>query len=241
MNRNSPREGRDRLRPDGFSLGEMLIASAITAIVAAVILTALVGLSRTFKATEQYATAQAGQARLLGYIGRDLRKLSGTGAILSPAIVTGTFMPLGSGPLTSNTLRLLVPCYYASGIGGAPNPFVYVSGSTLASGSLGYGPSTQITTGTISYYKAFDPHTNSMCYFRAESEGLSSGTSTVVDKAEGMLLELCRSGTATPACYSVRVRFSPAFKAKNAAAVEPGPTPNGAEIIATDWVHLRAK
>jgi Tfp pilus assembly protein PilW len=221
----------------GFTLGEVLAAMALSAIIGLAMFAAVSGLRRSFQATEEYSGAQAGQARLLGAISRDLRKVSGTGAILSPSISAGAFTPLGSALTTSNTLTLVIPCYYSSATGNGTNPLVYVSGTSIENGALGYGPSSAIATGTIQYFKTGPA--NAQSFVRVESEGGTSSTSTIVEHADGMLLEIASTGSAPPA-YILRVRFTPAFRTKNRVASEPAPgVPNGYEITTTDWVALR--
>jgi type II secretory pathway component PulJ len=63
--------GKNRL---GAALTEMLIASAVTAVLAAGLLTGISTLQRSFKASQHHAKSQVEQGRLISYVSRDLRR-----------------------------------------------------------------------------------------------------------------------------------------------------------------------
>jgi prepilin-type N-terminal cleavage/methylation domain-containing protein len=58
----------------GMTLTEVMIAAAVTAILAAGMLTGISTLRRSFQAAQHHAKSQVEQGRLLGYIARDLRR-----------------------------------------------------------------------------------------------------------------------------------------------------------------------
>lgn len=58
----------------GTALAEMLVASAVTSVLAAAMLTGISTLQRSFRAANHHAKSQVEQTRLLNYIARDLRR-----------------------------------------------------------------------------------------------------------------------------------------------------------------------
>jgi type II secretory pathway pseudopilin PulG len=58
----------------GMVLAEMLIAAAVTSVLAAAMLTGIATLQRSFRAAQHHAKSQIEQTRLLSYITRDLRR-----------------------------------------------------------------------------------------------------------------------------------------------------------------------
>jgi hypothetical protein len=232
---------------------EMLVATAAAVVVAGALLGSLIGLRKSFVATERYTIAQTAQARLLEYVSRDLRTVTGTSGIVSPAISTGSYASIGSvvnpgatvtaSSVASGTLTLVVPGYYANGKGAAPNVFIYKSGS-MAYGKLVSGTATA-TTGTIQYFKVPQNYGNPLAgydsywrYVRVETAGATSGTTTIVEKADGMLLDLVQSGTGIPAAYTVRVRFNPSFKFSSKGPPSE-PIASGTYVSASQYVLLR--
>ena len=63
-----------RLSSRGTALAEMLIAAAVTSVLAAAMLTGISTLQRSFRAAQHHAKSQIEQTRLLSYIARDLRR-----------------------------------------------------------------------------------------------------------------------------------------------------------------------
>ena len=60
----------------GSLLTEALVACSVVSIMAAALLAGISSLQRSFRASQHHATSQVQQSRLLGYIGRDLRRAS---------------------------------------------------------------------------------------------------------------------------------------------------------------------
>lgn len=236
----------------GFTLVELIIAMLSAVLIGASILISVVSLQKVFVAAQYHSMAQVSQARLLGYVERDLRCLTGTSKILSPTITTGSFTRIGS---TSGTLTLVIPGFYSTGtstyatssggVGNPTNTLIYPTPMST-SGTMNYGSSGSgaITSGTVQYFKAFQGRYNSQCYLRVESEGGVSNTTTIVEKADGLLLDIMRSGTGTPAAYILRVRFNPMFSySDNGTQNEPQATASTTlttttDVAMTDYVVL---
>lgn len=58
----------------GVAIVETMVASAVTAVIAAGMMTGIVTLQRSFSASHHHAKSQIEQARLMNYISRDLRR-----------------------------------------------------------------------------------------------------------------------------------------------------------------------
>ena len=58
----------------GFSLPEMLIATSITAVVIAAIVTTSISLQRSFHAVDSYFATHIQQVRIMDYLGRDVKR-----------------------------------------------------------------------------------------------------------------------------------------------------------------------
>lgn len=63
-----------RIRQAGVTIPDLLISTAITAIIAAGMMTTITALQKASAASRHYAESQVQQARILDYIARDLRR-----------------------------------------------------------------------------------------------------------------------------------------------------------------------
>jgi prepilin-type N-terminal cleavage/methylation domain-containing protein len=63
-----------QLTSRGMALPEMLIAAAVTSVIAAAMLTGIASLQQSFRASQHHAKSQIEQSRLLSYVCRDLRR-----------------------------------------------------------------------------------------------------------------------------------------------------------------------
>ncbi len=81
----------------GTTLSEVLVATAVTSVLAAVMLTGISTLQRSFGAAQHHAKSQLEQTRLLNYIARDLRRAA--------TVNVDTFAG-------SERLTLTIPDYY---------------------------------------------------------------------------------------------------------------------------------
>ena len=81
----------------GTVLAEVLIATAVTSVLAAAMLTGISTLQRSFRAAQHHAKSQIDQTRLLSYIARDLRRAT--------TVNVDTFAG-------SERLTLTIPDYY---------------------------------------------------------------------------------------------------------------------------------
>jgi Tfp pilus assembly protein PilW len=109
----------------GFTLLEMLMATACSSFMLGAILTAGVALQRSFAAVESYSIAEGDQLRVLDYISMDCRRSL-------------------SASIASNVLTLTVPVFYDSTSSNAPYR------PTLTSGAVSYGSGSI----TITYSKS---------------------------------------------------------------------------------------
>ena len=184
----------------GFTLTEVMVASAAAALIGAVVLTSLSALRKTFFATESYSRDYATQVRLLDYVSRDLLA-SGTNNVRVGSTVLAPRGGYTAVNAASGTLTIPVPAYYASGSTGV------LTTSTLGfdGNNVYYGSGTNTT---VSYYKANDSVYGNNCYIRSETGG---NRLVIADHADGVLLELRLSGTIPASQYQVRVRFNPVF------------------------------
>ena len=107
MRRRAPLrpEGSARRPSGGFSLLEVVVAMAIGSVVFGAALAGVVGLQRSYAATEQYAGNLADQTRLLDCLGMDLRRARDV-----------AFDADGQG------MMLTLPDFYTYGAGDAPLP-----------------------------------------------------------------------------------------------------------------------
>ncbi len=85
-----------------YTLVELMVATAITAVILVAVVSGVVALQKSYAATEQYAAGMADQARLLDYLALDLRRAMA----ISPAAAPWTLDADGQG------LRINVPDYY---------------------------------------------------------------------------------------------------------------------------------
>lgn len=107
-----------------LSIPEMMVAAAVTSVLAAGLFVTAIVVQRNLRACENYATAQADQLRLLDYIALDLRRCL--------TVTTG-----------SNSLSLTIPDFYDAN-GNPRNPVIH-------NGGVDYGdPNSPVS---ISYYK----------------------------------------------------------------------------------------
>ncbi len=76
-------------RPSGgrraaYTLVELMMATAMTAVVVVAALSGIVALQKSYAATEEYGTGMADQARLLDYLALDLRRAMTISATITP-------------------------------------------------------------------------------------------------------------------------------------------------------------
>jgi hypothetical protein len=110
-----------------FMLPDLLLSAAITAVIAAGMLTAVVAIQKSTAASHHHVRSQIQQARLIDYIARDLRR----------ALTVNVASTQGG-----ETLDLTIPDYYDSS--GSPRD------PAIANGGITYGDATGMP---ISYFK----------------------------------------------------------------------------------------
>ena len=89
-------------RAAAYTLVELMMAAAMTAVVLVAALSGIVALQKSYVATEQYGTGVADQTRLLDYLALDLRRATAFSATTAPWVMDAD----GQG------LTINVPDYY---------------------------------------------------------------------------------------------------------------------------------
>jgi Tfp pilus assembly protein PilW len=106
-------------RTAAFTLVECIVAVGIMSIILLALVVGSVSLIRSYNASDQFATAQNSELRVMDYLTRDLRR-AGFGGLSAPAAWGGTstsavYMP------NSAQVSMLIPDYY-SGYDSSGNP-----------------------------------------------------------------------------------------------------------------------
>jgi type II secretory pathway component PulJ len=141
----------------GVVMTEVLIGSAISAVIAAGMLTAIVTLQRSFRASAHHAKSQIEQARLVNYIARDLRR--------ALRVDVDTFEG-------SKRITMKVPDYYTVNSVGQTVP----RDPAIRNGGIDYGDPTAPVA--ISYYKS------GPTIYRKVEGGPASGAGTTILASE---------------------------------------------------------
>ena len=118
------------LRPGssaGFTLTELLVATAISAVVLSQLVLASYALQRSFGAANYRMSAQEDQLRLLDYISRDLYMASAVVVQNDSAQITATLPPAGTALLNLHFGLLLTPVTPAASAPatGSPTTVIY--------------------------------------------------------------------------------------------------------------------
>jgi type II secretory pathway pseudopilin PulG len=160
----------------GFTLAEMLISMAGSAIIIGALLFSSIGLQRAFRSSELYAAAQADQRRLLDYLTRDLRRAVG---IATSTTVNGSgATKVGTEPVTvegEKNLLLSLPGYYKSN---APESATFDDPLpvVVADRRVDYGTETgQAPSVAVIFRKVFLVEEGCVCFVRQEG-----GAQTVI-------------------------------------------------------------
>jgi Tfp pilus assembly protein PilW len=117
----------DYRRSAGYTMAEMLVASAVCAVLTAGMFTTISALRKSTAASEHHAQSQVQQARLIDYMSRDLRR-----AVKVAVEATDS----------GERLNLTIPDYYDS-TGGPREPIIEGTGVRYGTGEV-----------AISYFKA---------------------------------------------------------------------------------------
>jgi type II secretory pathway pseudopilin PulG len=193
-------------RSRGFTLAEMMISMAGSAIIIGALMFTSVGLQRAFRASEVYAAAQADQRRLLDYLTRDLRRAV---AIATVTSVNGSApVKVGTDPVIvqeETGLLLTLPGYYKGNIPETAD-FDKPLPVTTVDGRADYGSADGSAPGVpVIFRKVFIAEEASVCFVRQEAEAQD----IIVRRAE----DLCTRVTISPdgtGCL-VEVWFSSPF------------------------------
>jgi prepilin-type N-terminal cleavage/methylation domain-containing protein len=133
--------------PGGFSLPELLVASAVSSMMLAAFLISAVSIRRSLEAIDDYGEAQADQVRLSDYVALDLRRASTVNTTASTSTVGGVTV--------TNLLTLTMPGYYnyptATGTASSSTGLWAAHVPYLNKRAVVYGATNSIVT--VTYYK----------------------------------------------------------------------------------------
>lgn len=193
-------------RSSGFTIAEMMISMAGSAIIIGALMFASVGLQRAFRASEVYAAAQADQRRLLDYLTRDLRRAV---AIATVTSINGSApTKVGTAPVTlqdETGLFLTLPGYYK---GNTPETadFDEPLPVVVADRRADYGTPSGIAPGVpVIFRKVFIAEEGCVCFVRQEAEAQE----VIVRRAEDLSTRVTLSPDGT-SCL-VEVWFTSSF------------------------------
>jgi hypothetical protein len=209
----------------GFTVVELLCASALSLVVLAGASAGVVALQKSFKGSQQYATGMNDGTRIIDYISRDLRnavKISRVQTGVATAFKTGSLDVTGL-----DQLSISVPDYYASNTpmntAGSPYKSPRFSRATLPTGST-YFPYTQVvnvvgTTRVPKYpglvevryvKKVRSPQDPTMCYFRREyTGGAAMVLSSDAEVAENVSTQTLTVSALDPKRFRIITNFRP--------------------------------
>ena len=198
-------------REAGFTLPELLVGTAAAGIILLGLVLGSIALQRSYAATDQYATAQDSELRVMDYITRDLRRAM-------------------SVTVTNNTqVSVVVPDYYnnydSTGNPNVRDPTVNSQplDPVITSGSPVYGTNPL----TITYYVDPNPQSSTYQSLLRQVNWTASGTakqsSTVIaDNIQAFQLSFTNSGSVIQAS----ITFAPIFERNSAATARAGTTLN---------------
>lgn len=168
-------------RPGAFTLVEMLMSIGCGSLILAALVTAGVGLQRSFVAVEGYSTAEGDQLRVLDYIAMDCRRAT-------------------AASVTNNILSLTLPVYYNSSSSNTPYA------PTLTSGALSYGSGTV----TITYQQSGSNFTREVVIKNGSGTIISDSTSTIAKNVATFHVTPLDQGS-TNGTANCTITFSPTF------------------------------
>ena len=190
----------------GFTIAEMMISMAGSAIIIGALMLSSVGLQRAFRASEVYAAAQADQRRLLDYLTRDLRRAV---AVATVTTVNGSApSKVGTDPVNvvgDTGLLLTLPGYYK---GNTPETADYDQPMPVVFDDrrADYGTASGVAPGVpVIFRKVFVASEGSVCFVRQEAEAQE----VIVRRAEDLRTRVTISPDGT-SCL-VEVWFTSAF------------------------------
>ena len=217
-------------RRSAFTLPELSVSLVASTVVLGSLLLAMMGLSRSFDATEKFARGHAAQTRLMDAISMDLRRATAISATTSPTsnpaalgntttklssdatstviITDGTYDAvnnrIGGASSPSIYLTLTIPGYYKSNDATTSD---YRTVTTLIStgSSVRYGTSAGVAANTtVQYRKAYVATYGSECFIRRE-EGVDR---VIADHAEFINVSLTAQANGT---FTVSSSVTPTF------------------------------
>lgn len=157
-----------RLTPAGFTVVELIIAMASSIVIIGALLGGAIGLHKSMRATEDYATRLAEQRRLIGYVARDLRRslsVASRGAEGGPQAAMGAAILV-----TENTsLEASLPGYYRSNTPGSTQ-FEKALPIVMTPTGADYGENAKTAERvTVGFRKIFVAAEKGVCFVREEA------------------------------------------------------------------------
>jgi len=181
---------------NGYTLGELMIATGIASFMLLALLTASIALQKSFNAIDNYFATQIQQIRIIEYLNRDVKRSYGVTSTTSPQTVTCT-----------------IPDYYISQ-GGDPyakrrDPTVTMSANGV---SVDYG--TIPTTSTVVY------SITNQSILRTENGALT----TIASSTDNLLPSWLDVDLANTEYLTTSITFLPIFTSGGATAERSGTT-----------------
>ncbi len=142
-------------RTGGFTLVEVIVATAVYSILFAALASGAVALQRSFSATEKYSKSVSDQLRILDYVNRDVRRASAVTITLNSKRLNLTLPDQYASAAPSRTFRTPAVSMTAVTYGAAPGTIAYqISGENCIREENGV--SKVIATGVADFQLTFD-------------------------------------------------------------------------------------
>ncbi len=165
----------------GFTLVEMLIALGSSVVILGTLIAGALGLQKSMRASEEYATRQAEQRRMIDYIARDLRRSIFLGVRNGP----GAARQAASGSILlsgTTTLEAVIPGYYKVNTPGSAG-FDEALPVVMLDDGADYGRDGKAApTVNVGFRKIFVGAEKSVCFVREEA----GTTDIIVRDAENL-------------------------------------------------------
>lgn len=198
----------------GFTLAEAMVAMAGTVIIVAALMLGAVGVQRSMRSSEIYATNQSDQRRLLDYLARDIRRAVGIASTTTVSGMEVTHLGKDGLVIEDNTaLALTLPGYYRSDEPASEN-YDDSLPVTLAGGRVDYGTKEAVAPGVpVMFRKIYVATEGCVCFVRQEGDTQE----VIVRRAENLHLRVALDPNGRRA--ALEVTFRSPFSAQTAPLV----------------------
>jgi Tfp pilus assembly protein PilW len=187
-------------RSHGFTMAEMMIAMAGSAIIIGALMFSSIGLQKAFRASELYAASQADERRLIDYLGRDLRRA--VAIATSTSVNGGTATKVGTDAVMvekDTALLLTLPGYYKSNAPGDES-FDEALPVVISDHRIDYGTAAGQASGVpVIFRKTFIADEGCVCFVRQEADAQE----IIVRRAEDLCTRLTLSSDGTSCVVEV--------------------------------------